>query len=106
MVKACVDAWPSFGTCYHSFKVLALEKRGSISVPSSVSRRIRWLTWIIVNPTKSCRNKWFENTGGMNNTKMRIKLRVKITGLVKAPTKSMLSQVLYEFASISQITQS
>jgi hypothetical protein len=44
-----------------------------------------------VNPTK---------TGGgmMKNTKMKIKLRLKITGRVKASIASMLSPVLTHFA--------
>jgi hypothetical protein len=48
---------------------------------------------------KSCRNKWFENTGGLI-------IRVRSTGQVKGPTESMLSQVLYEFALLNRAAQS
>ena len=47
-----------------------------------------------MRPTKVVGNKWFENTAEMNNTQMKSKLMVKITGRAKTPTKSMLSPVL------------
>ena len=50
--------------------------------------------------------KVVENAGGTKNTKMKIKLRVKITGRVKAPIKSMLSPVLFDFASTNQAVPS
>jgi hypothetical protein len=52
---------------------------------------------------------WFEITqitGVMNNTKMKSKLGAKITVLIKAHTKSMLSQVLYKFVSTNQAVRS
>ena len=41
----------------------------------------------------------------MNNTEMKPKLDMNITGPVKASTKSMLSQVWYEFAQTKAVAR-
>ena len=45
-----------------------------------------------MRPTKVAEINSYKILEG-ENTKLRIKLRVKLTGRVKGPTKSMLSQV-------------
>ena len=51
-----------------------------------------------MDPTKSRGIGRLENAGGIKNAKMKIKLRMKITGRVKALIASMLSPVLTDFA--------